>query len=95
VAQTNGWLLTTLQLQALHQQAIPVANHSQPNKEDADEDTDNDEDDSGSISEWSTNDCEYMSVDSGKHLRMGWVVNNPLSVDYYKIIILKPTYTMC
>ena len=26
---------------------------------------------------------------------MGWVVNDPLSTDYYEIIIPDPTYTMC
>jgi hypothetical protein len=66
----------------------------QPNEEDMDNDTDN-EDKNGSISEWSTKDCEYMSVNSGKNPRMGWVVNDPLSTDYYEIIIPNPTYTMC
>jgi hypothetical protein len=57
-----------------------------------DDNTDN-KDENRSISEWSTKDCKYISVDSGEHPRMGWVVNNPLSVDYYKIIIPDPTYT--
>jgi hypothetical protein len=62
---------------------------------DADKDTNTDnDDDEGSISEWSTKDLKYTSVDSGEHPGMGWVVNNPLFVDYYEIIIPDPTYTM-
>jgi hypothetical protein len=74
--------------------SIPAADPSQANEADADEDTDtNDDDDEGSIDEWSTKDLEYTSIDGGEHPRMGWVVNDPLSTDYYEIIIPDPTYT--
>jgi hypothetical protein len=54
----------------------------------------NNNNDKGSISEWSTKDLEYTSVDGGEHPRMGWLANDPLSADYYEIIIPDPTYTM-
>jgi hypothetical protein len=66
---------------------------SQANEADADEDTNEDDsDDEGSIDKWSTKDLEYKSIDGGEHPRMGWVINDPLSVDYYEIIIPNPTY---
>jgi hypothetical protein len=101
VWQINGQLLTTLmtiygqQVQTLWgPSSIHAADPSQANEVDADEDMNtNDDDDKGSIDEWSTKNLEYTSVDSGEHPRMGWVVNDPLSMDYYEIIIPNPTYT--
>jgi hypothetical protein len=76
--------------------SIPAADPSQANKADVDKDTNtDDDDDEGSIDEWSTKDLKYTSIDGGEHPRMGWVVNDPLSADYYKIIIPDPTYTTC
>jgi hypothetical protein len=98
--QINGQLLTTLataysqQVQAIRGPGpIHVADPSQANEADVDEDIDDDDDDEGSIDEWSTKDLEYTSVDGGEHPGMGWVVNDPLSADYYEIIIPDPTYT--
>jgi hypothetical protein len=74
--------------------SIPTADPSQANEVDTDKDTDtNDDDNEGSIDKWSTKDLEYTSVNGGEHPGMGWVVNDPLSVDYYEIIIPDPTYT--
>jgi hypothetical protein len=101
--QINGQLLTTL-VAAYSQQvetlrgpsSIPAANPSQANEVDVDEDTNTDDnDDKGSIDEWSTKDLKYISINSGEHPGMGWVVNDPLSMDYYEIIIPNPTYTTC
>jgi hypothetical protein len=44
---------------------------------------------------WSIKDAKYTSVNGGEHPEMEWVVNNPLSVNYYEIIISDPTYTTC
>jgi hypothetical protein len=101
IRQINGQLLTTLmtaygqQIQTLRGPSpIHVTDPSQANEADADEDTNtNNDNDEGSIDKWSTKDLEYTSVDSGEHPGMGWVVNDPLSADYYKIIIPNPTYT--
>jgi hypothetical protein len=101
IQQINGQLLTTLataysqQIQTLWGPSpIHVTDPSQANKADADEDTNTDDNnDEGSINEWSTKDLKYTSVDGGEHPRMGWVVNDPLSADYYEIIIPDPTYT--
>jgi hypothetical protein len=100
IRQINGQLLTTLatvygqQVQTLQGPGpIHSTDPSQANEADADEDTNEDNsDDEGSINEWSTKDLEYTSVDGGEHPRMGWVTNDPLSVDYYEIIIPDPTY---
>jgi hypothetical protein len=76
--------------------SIPAADPSQANEADGDTDTNtNDDDDKGSINEWSTKDLKYTFIDGGEHPGMGWVVNDPLSVDYYEIIIPDPIYTTC
>jgi hypothetical protein len=73
-----------------------AADPSQANEVDVDVDTNTDDDDSkGSISKWSTKDLKYTSINGGEHPRMGCVINDPLSADYYKIIIPNPTYIMC
>jgi hypothetical protein len=74
--------------------SIPATDPSQANEADVDEDTNtNNDNNEGSIDEWSAKDLEYTSIDGGEHPGMGWVINDPLSVDYYEIIIPNPTYT--
>ena len=83
VRQANRQLFNSLH--AVYGRSDP----SQPIEEDDDDDDEEEEDD------WPTHaTARYPSwSDRGEHPGMGWILNDPLSADFYKIVIPDPTIT--